>query len=97
MNQIKHIIWDWNGTLIDDAWLYTKQEVDGLGGNAKTADQHWKNIGQPEATVAKLMGEDVSDDFIYDSFPNHQIGFITRNCGYFLITPFADVINPMYP
>ena len=20
--QIKHIIWDWNGTLIDDAWLF---------------------------------------------------------------------------
>jgi|TARA_R110002020_G_scaffold221133_1_gene429149 hypothetical protein len=86
-----------NVILIDDAWLYTKQEVDGLGGNAKTADQHWKNIGQPEATVAKLMGDDVSDEFIYSSFPNHQVGFITRNCGYFLITPFADVINPMYP
>ena len=22
MNQIKHIIWDWNGTLVDDAWLF---------------------------------------------------------------------------
>ena len=23
-NQIKHIIWDWNGTLIDDAWLFVE-------------------------------------------------------------------------
>ena len=24
MNNIKHIIWDWNGTLIDDAWVCVK-------------------------------------------------------------------------
>ena len=23
MNKIQHIIWDWNGTLVDDAWLFT--------------------------------------------------------------------------
>ena len=22
--KIKHIIWDWNGTLIDDAWLFVE-------------------------------------------------------------------------
>ena len=24
MNSIKHIIWDWNGTLVDDAWLFVE-------------------------------------------------------------------------
>ena len=24
MNKIKHIIWDWNGTLVDDGWLFTE-------------------------------------------------------------------------
>ena len=24
MNKIKHIIWDWNGTLLNDAWLFVK-------------------------------------------------------------------------
>ena len=24
MNKIKHIIWDWNGTLIDDGWLFVE-------------------------------------------------------------------------
>ena len=24
MNKIKHIIWDWNGTLVDDAWLFVE-------------------------------------------------------------------------
>ena len=23
-NKIKYIIWDWNGTLIDDAWLFVE-------------------------------------------------------------------------
>ena len=22
MNKIKHIIWDWNGSIVDDAWLF---------------------------------------------------------------------------
>ena len=24
MNKVKHIIWDWNGTLVDDGWLFTE-------------------------------------------------------------------------
>ena len=24
ISQIQHIIWDWNGTLIDDAWLFVE-------------------------------------------------------------------------
>jgi len=24
MNHIKHVIWDWNGTLVDDAWLFVE-------------------------------------------------------------------------
>ena len=24
MKQIKHIIWDWNGTIVDDAWLFVE-------------------------------------------------------------------------
>jgi hypothetical protein len=85
-----------NVILIDDAWIYTKQEVDGLFGVTKTIDQHMINIGQPEASLKNMLGDEVSDSFIYNSFPNHQIGFITRSSGYFLITPFADIINSNY-
>ena len=24
MNHIKHVIWDWNGTLVDDSWLFVE-------------------------------------------------------------------------
>ena len=24
MNKIKHIIWDWNGTLVNDGWLFAE-------------------------------------------------------------------------
>ena len=23
-HQIKHIVWDWNGTLVNDAWLFVE-------------------------------------------------------------------------
>lgn len=30
MNNIKHVIWDWNGTLVDDAWLFVELMNDEL-------------------------------------------------------------------
>ena len=38
--QIKHIIWDWNGTLIDDAWLF----VEIMNGELKDRDLPLINI-----------------------------------------------------
>ena len=30
MDNIKHVIWDWNGTLVDDAWLFVELMNDEL-------------------------------------------------------------------
>lgn len=84
---------DQNVLLIDDAWMYTKRELDPFNENTKTIDDHFKNIGQPEANRESLLGSGWNDDFIYDNFRNYQIGLITRNTGYYLITPFGGLLN----
>lgn len=85
---------DENVILIDDAWLYTKQEIDPFNPDTKTIDDHFKNIGQPEANRDSLLGDGWNDEFIYHNFRNHQIGLITSNTGYYLITPFGKILNP---
>mgnify|MGYP001157019747 FL=1 len=68
--QYKHIIWDWNGTLLDDAWLF----VDIMNGvlenrnmNTITVEKYRKIFGFPVKEYYKKLGFDLKKESFYES------------------------------
>ena len=64
MKQYKHIIWDWNGTLLDDVRLL-REIVNGLlhrfGKQPITEEQHREMFGFPIIEYYKRMGFDFTE------------------------------------
>jgi phosphoglycolate phosphatase-like HAD superfamily hydrolase len=49
---VAHLVWDWNGTLLDDLWLVveaTNASLAALGGGPVTADEHRRDFRRPVA------------------------------------------------
>jgi len=74
-SQYKHIIWDWNGTLLDDAWLF----VDIMNGVLKnrnmatiTVDQYREIFGFPIKNYYKILGFDLENE----SYKTYGLEFI---------------------
>ncbi|WP_158279719.1 HAD family hydrolase [Coraliomargarita sinensis] len=77
MNQFKHIIWDWNGTLLDDTWLCV-EVLNGLlkkrGREPISGEVYRQNFGFPVIQFYNYLGfdtdvdsfEKVSHEFIGD-------------------------------
>ena len=69
-SQYKHIIWDWNGTLLDDAWLF----VDIMNGvlenrnmDTITVEKYRKIFGFPVEEYYKKLGFDLEKESFYES------------------------------
>ena len=69
-SQYKHIIWDWNGTLLDDAWLF----VDIMNGvlenrnmDTITVKKYRKIFGFPIEEYYKKLGFDIEKESFYES------------------------------
>ena len=59
----KHIIWDWNGTLIDDAWLCVEilnNILEKRGLNAITIDDYREHFTFPVRDYYVKLGFDFS-------------------------------------
>ena len=68
--QYKHIIWDWNGTLLDDAWLF----VDIMNGvlenrnmDTITVEKYRKIFEFPIEKYYKKLGFDLEKESFYES------------------------------
>ena len=68
--QYKHIIWDWNGTLLDDAWLF----VDIMNGvlenrnmDTITVEKYRKIFRFPVEEYYKKLGFDLGKESFYES------------------------------
>ena len=69
-SQYKHIIWDWNGTLLDDAWLF----VDIMNGvlekrnmNPITVEKYREIFGFPIKEYYKKLGFDLKKESFHKS------------------------------
>ena len=69
-SQYKHIIWDWNGTLLDDAWLF----VDIMNGvlenrnmDTITVEKYRKIFRFPVEEYYKKLGFDLEKESFYES------------------------------
>ena len=61
-----HLVWDWNGTLLDDTALVvaaTNTTLGLLGGRAVSVEEHRRGFARPVAAYyATLLGRPVGDD-----------------------------------
>lgn len=61
-----HLVWDWNGTLLDDVALVvaaTNATLVGRGGRAVTVEEHRRDFGRPVAAYyGRVLGRPVGDD-----------------------------------
>ena len=61
-----HLVWDWNGTLLDDVALVvaaTNATLVRLGGRAVSIEEHRRDFGRPVAAYyARVLGRAVGDD-----------------------------------
>jgi phosphoglycolate phosphatase len=73
----RHVIWDWNGTLLDDTWLCV-EVLNGLlraaGKKAITLDAYRANFGFPVEGFYAWLGFEVSGD----TFHELSVRFITE-------------------
>ena len=76
MNNIKHIIWDWNGTLLNDAWLFVKimnQVLEKRGLKKITVKKYREIFCFPLESFYIKMGF----DFKKESFEKSSFEFIS--------------------
>jgi phosphoglycolate phosphatase-like HAD superfamily hydrolase len=61
---VKHLIWDWNGTLLDDLDLVvaaTNASLASVGGPRVTVDEHRRDFCRPLATYySRVLGRQIS-------------------------------------
>jgi phosphoglycolate phosphatase-like HAD superfamily hydrolase len=63
---VAHLVWDWNGTLLDDLSLVvaaTNASLSSIGGPAITADEHRRDFRRPIADYyGHVLGRSVTQD-----------------------------------
>jgi len=63
---VAHLVWDWNGTLLDDLALVvaaTNASLGAVGGRPITVEEHRRDFRRPiSAYYAYVLGRPVSDD-----------------------------------
>ena len=76
-NKIKYIIWDWNGTLIDDAWLFVElmnTELQYRGLPLINIEDYRQNFTFP----VKKYYENLGFDFKKENFKEVGYNFIQK-------------------
>ena len=74
-DQYKHIIWDWNGTLLNDAWLFVEimnGVLDNRNMDTITLEKYRKIFGFPVESYYKKLGFDLKKE----SFQKTGLEFI---------------------
>jgi phosphoglycolate phosphatase-like HAD superfamily hydrolase len=63
---VAHLVWDWNGTLLDDLTLVvaaTNASLASVGGPSVTADEHRRDFRRPiSAYYAYVLGRSITDE-----------------------------------
>jgi phosphoglycolate phosphatase-like HAD superfamily hydrolase len=63
---VKHLVWDWNGTLLDDLHLVvtaTNASLASVGGPRITLDEHRRDFCRPLSTYySNVLGRQISQD-----------------------------------
>jgi len=63
---VAHLVWDWNGTLLDDLALVvaaTNSSLASIGGPSVTADEHRRDFRRPiSAYYSYVLGREVTDE-----------------------------------
>jgi phosphoglycolate phosphatase-like HAD superfamily hydrolase len=63
---VAHLVWDWNGTLLDDLALVvdaTNAALVSVGGHAVSVDEHRRDFHRPVSSYyAQVLGRPVSDE-----------------------------------
>jgi phosphoglycolate phosphatase-like HAD superfamily hydrolase len=63
---VAHLVWDWNGTLLDDLTLVvaaTNASLASVGGPSVTADEHRRDFRRPiSAYYAHVLGRPLTDE-----------------------------------
>lgn len=75
MNKYDHIIWDWNGTLIDDTWLCAdimNDELQKIGKDGFTYEEYQRKFTFPVKDFYEDIGFDFSD-ISYEEFAQNFI------------------------
>lgn len=75
MNKYDHIIWDWNGTLVDDTWLCVEimnNELKRIGKDGLTYQQYQRKFTFP----VKDFYEEIGFDFSEGSYEDFAKSFI---------------------
>jgi phosphoglycolate phosphatase len=77
----KHIVWDWNGTLLDDAWLCVEILNSMLAARrmqTTTLEQYQNDFDFPVYNYYVKLGFDFSKED-YDTVAREYIGRISRS------------------
>ncbi|HSA33518.1 MAG TPA: HAD family hydrolase [bacterium] len=92
MSRYSHIIWDWNGTLIDDAWLgvaVMNEMLEKKGLPAITVDHYRRVFGFPVRDYYRQLGFAIDEDPVWEEVANDFIGGYHRRMHE--VKLFADV------
>ena len=76
-SQYKHIIWDWNGTLLNDAWLFVdimNSVLENRNMDTITVEKYRMIFGFPVEDYYKKLGFDLKKE----SFEKSGLEFITK-------------------
>jgi phosphoglycolate phosphatase len=86
MNHYRHIIWDWNGTLFDDAWLCLEimnRQLDKRGLPGLTAERYQQIFDFPVIDYYRQLGFDFSVEPFFDISTEFILAYEQRRpeCG----------------
>jgi phosphoglycolate phosphatase len=98
VNQLRHIIWDWNGTLLNDAWLC----VDILNGMLSKRgkpltdlDQYQSEFFFPVESYYRNLGFDFDQESFREITDEYMIQYDTRRFECHLQTGTREVISDL--
>ena len=69
-SQYKHIIWDWNGTLLDDTWLFVdimNSVLENRNMDTITIEKYRKIFGFPVKDYYRKLGFDLENESFQES------------------------------
>lgn len=92
MSRYSHIIWDWNGTLIDDAWLgvaVMNEMLEKKRLPTITVDYYRAVFGFPVRDYYRQLGFSIDEDPVWEEVANDFIGGYHRRMHE--VRLFADV------
>lgn len=82
LQKYRHVIWDWNGTLLDDVWLCVEIINEMLAGRGKppiTHERYMKEFAFPVKCFYEKLGFDFAAE-PFEMLASEYIGIYDRRC-----------------